>query len=77
MRSAFSLYRQFVRFVPINPFSWGKIYSTIQTRSVSFKMFRYLNQSEAVKLDEELFNVFGVEQLMELAGLRLEIVSQI
>nr|CAG4637256.1 EOG090X0AXR [Ceriodaphnia reticulata]SVE73121.1 EOG090X0AXR [Ceriodaphnia reticulata] len=34
-------------------------------------MTRYLNQSEATKLDEELFNVynFGVEQLMELAGL--------
>lgn len=36
-------------------------------------MPRYLNQLEAIRLDEELFNVchFGVEQLMELAGLRL------
>nr|CAG4651224.1 EOG090X0AXR [Simocephalus serrulatus]SVE94423.1 EOG090X0AXR [Simocephalus serrulatus] len=34
-------------------------------------MARYLNQSEAIRLDEELFNEchFGVEQLMELAGL--------
>lgn len=31
---------------------------------------RYLKQAEAIKLDEELFNYFGVEQLMELAGLR-------
>ncbi|XP_032786858.1 NAD(P)H-hydrate epimerase isoform X4 [Daphnia magna] len=30
---------------------------------------RYLKQAEAIKLDEELFNYFGVEQLMELAGL--------
>nr|SVE75310.1 EOG090X0AXR [Daphnia dolichocephala] len=30
---------------------------------------RYLKQAEAIKLDEELFHYFGVEQLMELAGL--------
>nr|SVE84438.1 EOG090X0AXR [Daphnia pulex] len=29
----------------------------------------YLNQSDAIALDVELFNYFGVEQLMELAGL--------
>nr|SVE76570.1 EOG090X0AXR [Daphnia longispina] len=29
----------------------------------------YLKQSEAIALDEELFDYFGVEQLMELAGL--------
>lgn len=33
---------------------------------------RYLNQVEAIHLDQELFNEchFGVEQLMELAGYR-------
>lgn len=32
---------------------------------------RYLNQSEAINIDQELFNVhrFSVDQLMELAGL--------
>ncbi len=51
-----------------------KLHTTeaIRLVSLSLEMPRYLNQSEAIKLDEELFNVchFGVEQLMELAGLR-------
>ena len=34
----------------------------------------YLKQAEAIALDEELFDYFGVEQLMELAGLRCKLI---
>jgi len=40
------------------------------THSFNMHPHSYLKQSDAIALDEELFNYFGVEQLMELAGLR-------
>uniref|UniRef100_A0A8D8F5D0 NAD(P)H-hydrate epimerase n=1 Tax=Culex pipiens TaxID=7175 RepID=A0A8D8F5D0_CULPI len=43
----------------------------VQVRSLSTIRMKYLNQQEAINVDEELFNEykFSVDQLMELAGL--------
>lgn len=49
------------------------IQSARSIHSLNMHPHSYLKQSEAIALDEELFDYFGVEQLMELAGLRCKL----
>ncbi|XP_051159963.1 NAD(P)H-hydrate epimerase [Leptopilina boulardi] len=45
--------------------------TTTINKKINIKMIKYLNQTEAINVDKELFNnyKFSVDQLMEIAGL--------
>ena len=63
----------FLKYSNHNALYYGaRIVAPLNISRSCFNMPRYLNQTEAIRIDEELFDSygFGIEQLMELAGLR-------
>jgi len=73
LHSILNLSVSFLKYSNHNAFYYGaRIVTPLNISRSCFNMPRYLNQTEAIRIDEELFDSygFGIEQLMELAGLR-------
>lgn len=73
LHSILNLSVSFLKYSNHNTLYYGaRIVTPLKISRSCFNMPRYLNQTEAIRIDEELFSSygFGIEQLMELAGLR-------
>lgn len=57
------------------PFLFGPLPKLFRSLCAARRTMKYLNQDEAQKIDQELFNEysFSVDQLMELAGLSVAV----